>query len=231
MPKKKKYYAIHYIGGESIIVNTWSECQQKIKGRANLFKSFETKKEAESYLKNITPIAEQKKVKQYERAMAKKGKSKVIEISKSAGQAQDLENCETIKVPIEPVPDISKCKTIKELADSLDLSKTYIYRVINRIGKRDSLIEFANKLYISKEIEKEIKDYIKVHKSLEPRKYKSVELIDSLKKEIELRDKIIEYQFKLLENYASINEDVMEIKEARKEIAKENKGFRLFHFK
>ena len=52
--KKKKLYAIHYIGsGENIIVKTWAECQKKTKGRANMFKGFATEKEAQEWFAGI----------------------------------------------------------------------------------------------------------------------------------------------------------------------------------
>ena len=55
----KKYYAIHYVGvNENIIVDNWTECQKLTKGRDNMMHGFETKDEAENWLRGITPAKE-----------------------------------------------------------------------------------------------------------------------------------------------------------------------------
>lgn len=67
--QKKNFYAIHYIGtGENIIVKTWPECQQKTKGRANMFKGFATEDEAQNWFAEITPKKEASHQKQAERS-------------------------------------------------------------------------------------------------------------------------------------------------------------------
>lgn len=55
MFKKKKYYAIKL--GKGVIdkiVDNWEECEKLVVGYPSVYKSFKSKKEAKSYLMNMT---------------------------------------------------------------------------------------------------------------------------------------------------------------------------------
>lgn len=53
--QKKKCYAIHFIGNKKdVIVDSWTECQELMKGHNNMFKGFMTEEEAKKWLGGIT---------------------------------------------------------------------------------------------------------------------------------------------------------------------------------
>ena len=63
--QRQKYYAIKYTANgdrKDIIVNTWEECSKLVSGYNSIYKSFNTKEEAEEYLQNFTEEKQKKEL-------------------------------------------------------------------------------------------------------------------------------------------------------------------------
>lgn len=101
-------------------------------------------------------------------------------------------------------------KTIKELADELGYSKTYINQIIRKLGLQNDLQKNGNKFLVNDSIENAIKTALNLRTQTDKRKindnnsqtdlqFSLRSEIDSLQKQLIVKDQQIEQMTKLLD--------------------------------
>ena len=83
---KKNFYA-YKVDGESGIVNTWSECEDRVMGKAARYRGFATRSEAEAWLEAGAPY-EQRAARKAEELAGLPGDAVYFDSGTGAGTAR-----------------------------------------------------------------------------------------------------------------------------------------------